>query len=107
MKFVYEKEGILVHVEDPKAEFGVYQHPKTVEDDLEVFSTFSRIPDAMIRKVDPVDPVLIAYLQTINPSIRLVCFWRRELLVLPKELRAQRSLYKLVHRSLILLLRRL
>ena len=27
LKYVYEKERILVPVEDPKDEFGMYQHP--------------------------------------------------------------------------------
>lgn len=71
MKFVYEKEGIMISVDDVKAEFIVYQHLKTVEDDSEVFPPIARIPDAMLRKVDPPDSVLIGYLQTINPSIKI------------------------------------
>lgn len=40
-----------------------------MEDDSEVFPTVTRIHVAMLHNVDPVDHVLIAYLQTIDPSI--------------------------------------
>lgn len=66
---MYEKEGIFVPANDLKHEFVVYQHPKTMDDDSEIFPNIARIPDAMLRKVDPADPILVAYLQTINPSI--------------------------------------
>lgn len=40
-----------------------------MEDDSKVFLNVARIPDAMLQKFDPADPVLVAYLQTANPSI--------------------------------------
>ena len=66
---MYEKEGILVPTDVPKDEFGIYQHPKNVEDDSEVFPNVSRISDAMLRKVDPKNPILGSYLTTINPTV--------------------------------------
>lgn len=41
----------------------------TVEDDPAVFPTVARIPDAMLRKVDPSNPFQVGYLQTISCSI--------------------------------------
>lgn len=52
------------------AEFLLYLFPMTVEDDLETYSIVARIPDEMLRKVDPTNPILFAYMQTINPSIK-------------------------------------
>lgn len=69
LKFAYEKEGIDVPDDVQKAEFALYPHPKTMEDNLDVFPSIAQIPDAMLRKVDPANTVLVAYLQTINPSI--------------------------------------
>ncbi|CAI9276734.1 unnamed protein product [Lactuca saligna] len=40
-----------------------------MEDDVDVFPSVARIPDAMLQKVDPVNPVLVEYLTTIMPSI--------------------------------------
>lgn len=67
---MYEKEGILVHADVRKAEFGIYQHSNTVEDNSEVFPNVTRIPDVMLRKVDPSNPILVAYLQTINHTFK-------------------------------------
>lgn len=53
----------------PKVEFVLCQHAKTVEDDSEVFPNVARILDAMLCRIDTVDPVLVAYLETINLSI--------------------------------------
>lgn len=58
----------MVHVDDPMAEFGIYQHPKLVTDDVDDFPNVSRVPNSMLRKVNPIDLVLLPYLQTINPS---------------------------------------
>lgn len=59
----------MVPTDDLQAEFGIYQHPKVVMDDLDVFPTVARIRDSTLHKVDPANQVLLAYLQTINPSI--------------------------------------
>lgn len=67
MKYVYEKEGVAIPEDEPKAEFPLYHHQKTVEDNQDVFPTVSR--DAMLRRVDPTNPVLVAYLTNINLSI--------------------------------------
>lgn len=56
-------------VDEPKAEFLKYHFLKSVEDDEEVFPSVARIPDAMLKKIDPLNPVLVAYLKTINPTI--------------------------------------
>lgn len=65
---VYEKEGIFVPSNVPKEKFTIYQHPKTVEDDSEIFLSATRILDSMLRKVDPRNHVLVDYLSTINPN---------------------------------------
>ncbi|CAI9284497.1 unnamed protein product [Lactuca saligna] len=49
LQFVYEKEGILVPADEPKAEFLKYHYPRAIEDD-----------------VDPKNHVLEAYLLCIN-----------------------------------------
>lgn len=69
LQYAYEKEGILVPEDEQAAEFSLYHFPKTVEDDPDMFPTVARIPNGMLRKVDPTNPILVAYLQTINPSI--------------------------------------
>ena len=48
LKEVYEQEGILVPIEDEKAEFST-QAPKMVVDDPVLFPSVSHIPDAMLR----------------------------------------------------------
>ncbi|KAL7601610.1 hypothetical protein Lser_V15G20876 [Lactuca serriola] len=60
LQFVYEKEGIQILENEETAGFALYQFPKTVKDDAENFPSIARIPDAMFRKVDPVNPVLIS-----------------------------------------------
>lgn len=62
LKYVYEKEGIKVLEDEPTTDFVLYQHPKTLEDDLVFFPSVARILDAILRKVDPNHPVLVAYL---------------------------------------------
>ncbi|CAH1428154.1 unnamed protein product [Lactuca virosa] len=66
---VYEKEGILVPTDVPKAELTIYQHLKIVEDDSDIFPTVARIYNVMLSKVDPTNPMLIAYLSNINPNM--------------------------------------
>lgn len=68
---VYEKERILIPDDVPKVEFGIYQHPKTVEDDSDVFHSVARILDATLRKVDLTNPILVAYLTTINHMVAI------------------------------------
>lgn len=56
---VYEKEGILVPSEDEKMEYSTLQTPKLVADDLVLFSSVARIPDAMSRSIDPINQILV------------------------------------------------
>ena len=70
LRYVYEKEGIQVPVDEPKAEFLTYHFLKTVKDDVEVFPNIARILDSMLKKIDPSNPILVAYLQTINPLVQ-------------------------------------
>lgn len=51
LKDVYEKEGILVPLEDAKVEFSTYQTPKFVTDDPALFPSVVRIPDVMLRSI--------------------------------------------------------
>lgn len=67
-RYVYEKEGIVVPTDEPKAKFLKYSYPKVIEGDAEVFPNIARIPDAMLKPVDPTNPVLMEYSKTINPN---------------------------------------
>lgn len=44
---MYQKEGILVN-DVPKAKFVLYQQPKTVEDNSEIFPNVARILDTIL-----------------------------------------------------------
>lgn len=65
---MYEKEGIEVSTDEQKVEFVNYNFPKAIEDDEEVFPNVARIPDAMLKCVDPNNLVLMAYFVSINPN---------------------------------------
>lgn len=69
LMYIYEKEGILVPIEVPKVGFNIYQHPKNIKEDSEILPTIARIPHIMLHKVDPANPVRIAYIQTMKPTI--------------------------------------
>lgn len=58
LKYVYEKEGIIIPIDDSLAEFGIYRHLKVVTDDLDVFLMVARVPDSLLRKVNPTHPAL-------------------------------------------------
>ena len=68
LHYVYEKERIEVPADEEKDEFLKYHFPKEVTDDAEVFSNISKIPDAMLKRVDQNNPVLVEYLKSINPN---------------------------------------
>lgn len=53
---MYQKEGILVHSEDTKAEFSNLKVPKLVIDDPVPFPNVARLPHAMLRQIDPEKP---------------------------------------------------
>ena len=68
LRYSYEKEGVLVLADEPKAELVKYHYPKTIEDGLSVFPSVARIPGGMLKKVDPSNLVLMAYLLTISKN---------------------------------------
>lgn len=68
---VYEKEGILVPCDVPKAEFSIYQHLKCVEAHPIIFPSVARITNVMLRNVDPSNPVIVISLTTINPDVKI------------------------------------
>lgn len=47
----------------------MYHYPKTLDDKPDEFPLIAHIPDAVLRRVDPTNLVLVAYLTTINPSV--------------------------------------
>ena len=49
--------------------FHTYSCPKDATDDLDVFLFAARIPDAMLKRIDPSNPVLISYLESIDSSV--------------------------------------
>ena len=67
---VYEKEGIQVPEGGEVAEFSLYQFPKVVEDDENIFTSVARIPDAMLRKVHSTHKVLVRYMKTFDPAVQ-------------------------------------
>lgn len=69
LKYVYEKEGIPILDGEQNAEFLKYHFPKSVEDDYEVFPIVARILDGMLKKIDPTNSVLVAYLKHVNTSV--------------------------------------
>lgn len=69
LQFVYQKEGIAVPEDEVKEEFVKYHFPKTVEDDVDIFPIVARIPDGMLKKVDPTNLILVEYLKHINPLV--------------------------------------
>ncbi|KAL7605237.1 hypothetical protein Lser_V15G14681 [Lactuca serriola] len=67
---VYAKEGIQVPEGGEVAEFSLYQFPKAVEDDENIFTSVARISDAMLRKVSSTHKVLVRYMKTFNPDVQ-------------------------------------
>ncbi|KAL7617007.1 hypothetical protein Lser_V15G03290 [Lactuca serriola] len=67
---VYAKEGIQVPEDREVAEFSLYQFPKVVDDNQNIFTSFARIPDAMFRKVSATHKVLVRYMKTFDHSVR-------------------------------------
>lgn len=62
---VYEKEGIKVPHGEETATITKYQFPKTITDDAQIFTSVARIPNAMLKKVNPTYKILIKYLQSL------------------------------------------
>lgn len=56
----------MVPTDEEKVVFHVYSCSKDVADDTDEFPIVARIPDAMLKRVDPTNTVLITYLQTID-----------------------------------------
>ena len=54
---------------EDKAVFHMYGCPKEVHDDPAIFTILARIPDAMLKKVDPTNNVLVSYLQSIDTTV--------------------------------------
>ena len=69
MEFVYAKEGIQVSDTHEVSESSTYHYLKTVEDNAKNFPNIARIPNVMLQKVDPVNPILVEYLTNISPSV--------------------------------------
>ena len=67
---VYEKEGIPVPESGEVAEFSLYQFPKVVEDDENIFTNVARILDVMLRKVSSTHKVLVRYMKTFDPVVQ-------------------------------------
>ncbi|CAI9277334.1 unnamed protein product [Lactuca saligna] len=47
----------------------MYGSPKEVVDDPAIFTSVAHIPDAMLKKVDPTNNVLVSYLQSIDTTV--------------------------------------
>lgn len=77
LRDVYEKQSILVPLLYAKMEFSMYQAPKIVTDDPALFHNMARIPDVMLRKVDPDYPILVNYFSTINPDVQVGVYMQK------------------------------
>ena len=67
---LYAKEGIPVPEGADVAEFSLYQFPKVVEYDENIFTSVARILDAMLCKVSSTHKVLVRYMKTFDPNVR-------------------------------------
>lgn len=70
LQYKYEKEGIEVPADEQKVELLKYNFQKAIEDDEEMFPNIARIPDAILKRVDPTNSVLMEYLILINPNVK-------------------------------------
>lgn len=66
---VYVKEGIQVPEGEDVVEFSLYQFPKAIEDDVNIFTSVARIPDAMLSKLSSTHKVLVRYMKTFDPNV--------------------------------------
>lgn len=73
-----------------------------MEDNSDEFPLVAHITDAMLRKVDPKHPVLMAYLKTINTSIETGVLLPKFVVALPRKARVLKRVLRLVHRRLLL-----
>ncbi|CAI9281020.1 unnamed protein product [Lactuca saligna] len=78
LQYFYENEGILVLADEEKVVFHVYSYPKDATDDTEGFPIIARIPDAMLKRVDPTNTVLITFLHTLDTSVETGVLLARE-----------------------------
>ena len=69
LQYFYNKEGIMVPNDEEKVTFQSYHFPKDVVDDADEFPHVAWIPDAMLKRVDPKNSVLVACQKTFDPSI--------------------------------------
>ena len=69
LQYFYNKEGILVPNDEEKVTFQSYHFPKDVVDDANEFPNVARIPDTMLKRVNPKNSILVAYQKTFDPSI--------------------------------------
>ena len=66
---IRDRERIEVPDFEETTVFHMDGSPKEVADDPEVFTSIARIPDAMLKKVDPTNEVLVSYLQSIDTTV--------------------------------------
>lgn len=59
----------MVPNDEERVVFQSYHYPKEVINGADDFLTVARIPDALLKRVDPTNSVLVAYLQTIDSSV--------------------------------------
>lgn len=55
--------------DEETAKFRKYHFLKEVSDDAAIFTHIARITDAMLKRVDPTNSVLIEYMTTVDPRI--------------------------------------
>ena len=66
---MYEKKGILLPSKEQNVEFSLLHTPKLVTDVLVLFPSATCIPDAMLQRIDPTNPILVQYLTYVNPNV--------------------------------------
>lgn len=68
LKDIYNLENILIPDGIESVEFPTIAAPRVSMDDVNVFPNVVRIPNSMLKLVDPTDPLLINYLLSIDST---------------------------------------
>lgn len=71
LKEIYSQENIIIPGGIEYAEFTMMTAPRVFVDDANVFLNVARIPDSMLKLIDPTNPLLVNYLLSIDSTTRI------------------------------------
>lgn len=72
MKEIYNREDILIPSDVDTTEFPSMIVPKIAVDDATIFPVGSRIPDSMLKLMDPKNPLFVKYFLSIDSTQTVV-----------------------------------